>query len=132
MDRRSNQGIRGGRPQDIAPEGYRGTREAAERLGLTAQAVRNRIRAGRLEGIVKETSIGEKRYYVAESALGVFQPKGTDEIVRELPERVAALESQLAQIKRRDQLLADVLRQVLALLDQHEEPQLAAEGDDGI
>ena len=54
---------------DEAPKGYVTTRVAAEHLGLSQQAIRNGVRAGRIAGRVKETERGETRYYVAESAL---------------------------------------------------------------
>jgi hypothetical protein len=54
------------------PEGHIGTREAAERLGLTAQAVRNMLKDGRLNGHDKpeygEGSLEKLRYWVRDDS----------------------------------------------------------------
>jgi len=52
-----------------APQGYVGTPEAARLLGVTQQTIRNRIRAGTLEGQEVQYPDGERRYYVERPSL---------------------------------------------------------------
>ena len=52
-----------------APQGYVGTPEAARLLGVTQQTIRNRIRAGTLEGEEVQYPDGERRYYVEQPSL---------------------------------------------------------------
>ena len=58
-----------GRPKDRAPEGFLTVREAAELLGISGTAVRNRLERGTLpkNEIVLES--GETRVYVPEDAV---------------------------------------------------------------
>ena len=52
-----------------APQGYVGTPEAARLLGVTQQTIRNRIRAGTLQGKEVQYPDGERRYYVEQPSL---------------------------------------------------------------
>jgi hypothetical protein len=53
-----------------APEGYVGTPEAAARLGVHQQTVRNYVKDGRLEGmVVHDPDTGRDRYFVERGSL---------------------------------------------------------------
>lgn len=58
-----------GRPRDQAPEGYATVRETAEVLGVSEQAIRQRIARGTLPAKTELTASGEERYYVSRQAL---------------------------------------------------------------
>ena len=76
------QTVRGpGRRREEAPEGYATVREAAELLGVTRQAIRQRIDRGTLPTMTQATEGGgEQRYYVPWEALrDAKRRQGTEE-----------------------------------------------------
>ena len=120
-----------GRRRDVAPEGYVTVREAAERLGVSEQAVRQRVQRGTLEVLDATTPGGETRYYIPKEAIEEAERKrrgeearvssavgqvGVDELVArldELSERQERTERIIGFFARPEQLEVSALREQL-------------------
>jgi DNA-binding Xre family transcriptional regulator len=108
---------KGGRPrEDKAPAGHLTTRQAADYLNCSTQAIRNGIRDRRLPGkIVPREGTKEVRYYVLESAL--MDMVKADE---------AAMSGRDVALAAKDETIAE-LRQRVAFQEHHIETLEALE-----
>jgi predicted transcriptional regulator len=117
-----------------APQGYVGTPEAARLLGVTQQTIRNRIRAGTLEGQEVQYPDGERRYYVERPSLELelsrrgqvaryenmadYSQPPADHFSRQTEMLRDAMQAQNAEYSRRLEGIEDNQREIAAKLNE--------------
>lgn len=99
-----------GRPKDQAPPGHLTVREAAQMLGITASAVRQRIENGSLTARItttKRKTRNERRYYIPkENVVDALERDRELRLPTGLAERLDAMSARVVNIDRNIERIA--------------------------
>jgi DNA-binding XRE family transcriptional regulator/predicted transcriptional regulator len=103
-----------GRPKDKAPSGHVTVSEAAELLGVTPQAIRNRMVRKTLPALAVPNQSGENRYYIPRASVeeSLMRNSETQSLSRnqaDVSELVARLDALSERQENIERLVAEVL-----------------------